>query len=42
MEKNLPGAGQISIRWIRKHNFTGKLDTKDVLRLQVDLKAEIS
>ncbi|MEQ2183273.1 hypothetical protein GOODEAATRI_031028 [Goodea atripinnis] len=41
MENYVEGAGMICRRWNKKHGFLGKLDTKDVLKLQGDLKLEI-
>ncbi|MEQ2246471.1 hypothetical protein ILYODFUR_038812 [Ilyodon furcidens] len=41
MENYVEGADMICRRWNKKHGFLGKLDTKDVLKLQGDLKLEI-
>ncbi|MEQ2208172.1 hypothetical protein XENOCAPTIV_027944 [Xenoophorus captivus] len=41
MENYVEGAGMICHRWNKKHGFLGKLDIKDILKLQGDLKLEI-
>ncbi|MED6253400.1 hypothetical protein ATANTOWER_028621 [Ataeniobius toweri] len=41
MKNYVEGAGMICYRWNKKHGFLGKLDTKDILKLQSDLKLEI-
>ena len=41
MEHLSPGCGQICPRWMKHHNFSGKLVTQDILELQTSLKLEI-
>ncbi|MEQ2292754.1 hypothetical protein AMECASPLE_026139 [Ameca splendens] len=41
MENYVEGAGMICHRWNKKHGFLGKLNIKDILKLQGDLKLEI-